>query len=400
VSKIVFTAFGTAGDILPCVPVASALRERGHDVTFLTPRWLGLYCRSAGFRTMSVGDGSERRALTDFEMYTNRFDGMASWRRSLADYLYPLVSEYYQTCLALTKRLQPDLIVTTAQGFWGSLAAVELGIPWVSLHLYPQLYEIHQRSAGRKRSSMFGGPLANWLIDQEHRLKLPASAVPALRWGISSTRTVGPHDPSVMNLGAGMKMLGFPYWDSVFPVRAELDDAISFLQAAPNFKVVVSLGSFIGLIDSDFWESIASCASHVDGRFLLVGLPDEERRTLSSSNVRCLGHVPLSSVLSDVDLFIHHGGIGSTYAGLLMGVPSLVAPHAFDQTYNARVVAKLGVGRTLPKGSAEIGEAVGSIMSDARWRDAARGLAAKLIRPEIASISIAAELLGGVEAPS
>jgi sterol 3beta-glucosyltransferase len=41
---------------------------------------------------------------------------------------------------------------------------------------------------------------------------------------------------------------------------------------------------------------------------------------------------------------VHHGGAGTTAAGLRAGVPSLIVPHMADQPYWARRVYELGVG--------------------------------------------------------
>jgi UDP:flavonoid glycosyltransferase YjiC (YdhE family) len=41
---------------------------------------------------------------------------------------------------------------------------------------------------------------------------------------------------------------------------------------------------------------------------------------------------------------VHHGGAGTTAAGIRAGVPSLVVPLGFDQPYWGWRVAELGVG--------------------------------------------------------
>ncbi len=41
---------------------------------------------------------------------------------------------------------------------------------------------------------------------------------------------------------------------------------------------------------------------------------------------------------------VHHGGAGTTYAGLFAGRPTFVVPHFFDQPYWGRRVYELGCG--------------------------------------------------------
>ena len=45
-----------------------------------------------------------------------------------------------------------------------------------------------------------------------------------------------------------------------------------------------------------------------------------------------------------VSAVVHHGGSGTTGAGLRAGAPSVLVPHLGDQPFWARRVAELGVG--------------------------------------------------------
>lgn len=391
-AKIIVAVFGTAGDVLPCVAVARKLRDRGDDVGFLTPRWAGFYPRQAGFRTITVGDGGEKRALLDRCLYTNRFGGMDSWRRSMTSYVLPLLSEYYLHCRDLIHQFGPDLIVTTAQSFWGSLAAAELNIPWVSYLLYPQLYELRIRYSRGCRH--FASPLTQWLVSQEKRIGVPNTECPIVDWAVSPHCTVGGHDPAVyQSLNPKIMSLGFAYTDDAFDSTSTLDEALTFLEGNQSGNVVVSMGSFIGLVATEVWDTMSAVAAHSERRFLFVGVARRERERLSGENVLALSHVPLSRILPHADLVIHHGGIGSTYASLNSATPSLVLPHAFDQAVNGRLVEDLGVGSKIVLGAREIGEAIETAMCCSAMASKTRSLAARLIPPEKASDAIAAYLV-------
>jgi UDP:flavonoid glycosyltransferase YjiC (YdhE family) len=54
--------------------------------------------------------------------------------------------------------------------------------------------------------------------------------------------------------------------------------------------------------------------------------------------------VPHSWLFSQVAAVVHHGGAGTTAAGLRAGVPSIVIPFFGDQPFWGQRVAKLGVG--------------------------------------------------------
>jgi sterol 3beta-glucosyltransferase len=61
-------------------------------------------------------------------------------------------------------------------------------------------------------------------------------------------------------------------------------------------------------------------------------------------NILYLESVPHSWLLPRCKSFVHHGGAGSTAAGLRAGIPGVVIPHAADQPFWGRRVHALGVG--------------------------------------------------------
>jgi UDP:flavonoid glycosyltransferase YjiC (YdhE family) len=67
-------------------------------------------------------------------------------------------------------------------------------------------------------------------------------------------------------------------------------------------------------------------------------------RLRASANVFYVDDIPHSWLFPRMAAVVHHGGAGTTAAGLRAGVPSLVAPFMLDQYSWAAHVVKLGVG--------------------------------------------------------
>jgi UDP:flavonoid glycosyltransferase YjiC (YdhE family) len=131
-SRVLFSCFGSAGDLFPLVPIARRLERDGHDVLFAVPPSLGLYLRSVRLPAFAVGDGSELAFAVDDRLVTTRFGGWSSFRRIFSRYLAPTLAadlERVESCIA---RWQPDVIVTTSYATAGRLAAGRAGIPHVS----------------------------------------------------------------------------------------------------------------------------------------------------------------------------------------------------------------------------------------------------------------------------
>jgi UDP:flavonoid glycosyltransferase YjiC (YdhE family) len=62
--------------------------------------------------------------------------------------------------------------------------------------------------------------------------------------------------------------------------------------------------------------------------------------------------IPHAWLFDRVAAVVHHGGAGTTAAGIRAGVPSIVIPFHGDQPFWARRVAELGVGpRPIPRTS-------------------------------------------------
>jgi MGT family glycosyltransferase len=62
---------------------------------------------------------------------------------------------------------------------------------------------------------------------------------------------------------------------------------------------------------------------------------------------RLLNFAPFDQLLPRTKLLFHHGGMGTTHAALLHGIPQIVVPHAADQRGQARRVAQAKVGLNL-----------------------------------------------------
>jgi UDP:flavonoid glycosyltransferase YjiC (YdhE family) len=79
---------------------------------------------------------------------------------------------------------------------------------------------------------------------------------------------------------------------------------------------------------------------------------------------------------------VHHGGAGTTAAGLRAGVPAIVCPFFGDQPYWGERVAALGAGpRPLPVGRLTVDRlsaALSHVMGSERVRGAAAVLGARL----------------------
>jgi hypothetical protein len=63
--------------------------------------------------------------------------------------------------------------------------------------------------------------------------------------------------------------------------------------------------------------------------------------------------VPLDRALSQNAVIVHHGGIGTTIQALALGRPQLILHRHMEQHFNAHMLARLGIAKSLNPGAAE-----------------------------------------------
>jgi UDP:flavonoid glycosyltransferase YjiC (YdhE family) len=103
---------------------------------------------------------------------------------------------------------------------------------------------------------------------------------------------------------------------------------------------------------------------------------------LKTSNVPATVHliasIPHSWLFPRMAAVVHHGGVGTTAAGLRAGVPSIIVPFMADQPFWGQRVADLGVGvAPIPRRhltSERLAAAITATVTDAPMRQRAAAL--------------------------
>lgn len=160
---------------------------------------------------------------------------------------------------------------------------------------------------------------------------------------------------------------------------------------------IITLGStFTG--DLGFFSWAAQAAARA-GMVPVVALgwnpiePDKKAELVAAlpKGTYLLNWVPFAHVLPHARLMIHHGGMGTTHAAVVHGIPQIVVPHAADQRVQARRVAAAKVGLNLTAHDVQQGmlrEGAIALIQDERVNARAQSLAqsmAKLGGPERAA---------------
>jgi UDP:flavonoid glycosyltransferase YjiC (YdhE family) len=98
--------------------------------------------------------------------------------------------------------------------------------------------------------------------------------------------------------------------------------------------------------------------------------------------VHIVGSVPHTWLFPRMAAVVHHGGVGTTAAGLRAGVPSIITPFFGDQLYWAHRAFELGVGpKPIPKkqlDTEKLSRAITIAVSDEAMKEKAADLGCKI----------------------
>jgi UDP:flavonoid glycosyltransferase YjiC (YdhE family) len=131
-ARIVISSHGTAGDFVPFLPLAKALKGRGHSVRVAVNETMQPLFRNAGLDVVSCGP---RFGPDEAQRFAAVFDG---WNplpdRHQLDEQINAISANYDDLLAACRGLPADLLVAVSIQYAAPLVSAALGLPWVCVY--------------------------------------------------------------------------------------------------------------------------------------------------------------------------------------------------------------------------------------------------------------------------
>jgi UDP:flavonoid glycosyltransferase YjiC (YdhE family) len=103
----------------------------------------------------------------------------------------------------------------------------------------------------------------------------------------------------------------------------------------------------MSLGDEDAFESaklFVEAVNELEIRAIIQGWEAGIKELTLTANIYAAGPLPHSWLLPHCAGLVHHGGYGTTAAGLRAGIPALIIPHIADQFYWGQTIHELGIG--------------------------------------------------------
>lgn len=394
--RVVMLTIGTRGDVQPFVALARGLSETGHPPLIVAPEVFGEFVASHGIAFAPLpGDPAEFiRNMVD---RTGTRFGLQTIREALR-WALPIAREVSAQTEAVSRGADVVLASFLAT-IAGCQAARQLDVPFISAQLFPAFtptsaFPMAALPQGRPWFNRLSYHLARAAYWNGSRV---GHRILRRRYPDIARRLYNPFEPGLRTIyGFSRHVLPPPPdWDALTQVTGywfldqtsgwtPAQDLLDFL-AAGEAPVCIGFGSMITSEAQRLSEVVIDAFRHSQRRAILLGGWGRFGASRLPEHIFATDAVPHDWLFDRVCALVHHGGAGTTGAGLRAGIPALIVPFTGDQPFWGARVAALGAGpRPIPhrKLTAEaLSAAVETMLTDQAMRERAAALG-RAIRAE------------------
>jgi vancomycin aglycone glucosyltransferase len=374
--KFVVAGYGSRGDVEPCATAALELLRRGHDVHMAVPPNMLGFIESAGLAGVAYGPDSREEMNPASDLVGNLLPKMKNPLSVVPEVVEHVAQVKVEKGATLTVLAEgADLILAgfNEQGVAANVAEY-YGIPTVALHIFPEQIW----SSG----SLF--PMMTKVAEDAQRraLGLPEATGPAPR----SLEIQAYDELCLPRLAAEWADQGSrrPFVGALTleePTDAD-EDVLSWI-AAGTPPIYFGLGSQPIPTTDDPFAMISVACAQLGERVLICSGPNDVTGSPHPDHVKVVDAVKHSAILPACRAVVHHGGAGTTAAGLRAGIPTLILWLWLDQPLWAAAVDHLKVGFGHPFSQTTVETLVADLRSvlAPRYVAAAHEVATQMTKP-------------------
>jgi sterol 3beta-glucosyltransferase len=363
--RITILAAGSRGDVQPYVALGMGLQQAGHEVrlvassdfeAFIESRGLGFF--SAGVDMRRLLQAEEARATLAAERSTLRglWQTFREWQPAI---------ERIQECMWQASQ-EAQAIVFSTLGMGAYHIAERLRLPCCWALTFPMFGRTRTRPNPLLPALPLGGgynllthifverfwqQLVGRAYNSWRQAQLDLPLIPLRRWPYTQLHgqpvpLLYSYSPAVVprppDWSEHAHVTGYWFLDHSPDWRPPAD-LLGFLESGPP-PVYVGFGS-MNTRDPEGTSRIVLDALKRSGQRGVIAMGWGGLSQLAlPDQVLVVESVPHDWLFPRMAAVVHHGGAGTTGAGLRSGVPTIVIPFAGDQPFWARRVKALGVG--------------------------------------------------------
>jgi UDP:flavonoid glycosyltransferase YjiC (YdhE family) len=397
--KVLLAAYGSRGDVEPFAAVGRELLRRGHDACLAVPPHMCGFVESAGLEAVAYGPEP-----AGFQPDTLKFFGLCPPLQGNGGFIRNTNSQnplgamlevvehvgraWTEWGTALTTLAKGADLILTSKSEQGLVANVAeyYDIPMATLHFFP---------GGQPRPAGVIGDIIKDAEDGQRRaLGLPEAT------GSFESLEIHAYDELCFPEVATEWAKRGGRWPFVGALTLELptdaDDEVLSWIAAGTPPIYFGFGSNVRVPSpAETVAAISAACAQLGERALICSLSSDFAGIPHFDNVKVVDAVNHSAIFPACRAVVHHGGAGTTAAGMRAGIPTLILWFWIeDQPMWAAAVERLEVGC----GRAYSDSTVASLVADLRailtpqCVTRAREVAAQMTTPAESAAS-AADLL-------
>jgi sterol 3beta-glucosyltransferase len=346
--RITIPTIGSRGDVQPYIALAQGLIRSGHRVTLASHPMMRGLAESYGVAFAPIGPDinlAEEVAVIRHSA-RNPILGLIQGMR----FGFEILERSHDDILTLCK--ETDLVVVPTAIAAGKNEAELLQLPYLSINLMPWAipWDDPERAIYKRVAYGVMDKLIHLITTLPlNRIRKRQGLPPVGQEGFTSTHLdLVPISPVIYPPNplweSHHKVVG--YWFTEAPSDWEPStDLLSFLEEGGP-PVLISLGA-MSWGDDDALESanlFVDAIQEAGIRAIIQGWEAGIKLLRLPPNIKAAASLPHSWLLPQCTGIVHHGGYGTTAAGLRAGIPALVIPHIADQFYWGKRISGLGVG--------------------------------------------------------
>jgi len=401
--RIIIIAPGSRGDIQPYIALGLGLKSSGHEVRIVTTRDHASLVTAHGLELWSADvdvQGAIQQAEASSSLESGKLFRSFRLLSKLASSAALLVAQK-----AWDASHGADKILAGFGGlFVGGAISEKLRIPLIQAYNVPIT-----------PTREFSGALTPWLQFWPkgffHRLghrvtrqsiwltaRLSGNNARRSVFGLRSAPLLGPFHKA--GLGGGTILYGFS--ESVIQKPLDWGGNISvtgfwFLDPSQHWTPPPQLASFLENDPKPIYIGFGSMSSRdpkKTAQLVLEAIHKAGQRAVVHAGWGGLGKenlgpdvfvvesIPHAWLFDRVAAVVHHGGAGTTAAGIRAGVPSIVVPFHGDQPFWGQLVFQLGLGpHPVPRRdltAERLAHAIEAALTNREYRDKAAALSAQI----------------------
>lgn len=367
--KILIATYGSRGDVQPYIALGKKLQAAGHQVILGTSERFRGFVEGHGLEYAYMGDGLLAIIDTDqgrdlLENATNIFNAVIQ-NIKLMKQLKPLQIAVMRDTWDIAKKVKPDFILYHPKTSAAVHIAEKLGIGCALATPLPMFVPTSERPFFVLPNLKMGG----WYNRLSYKIIAVLTKIFLGKYIKDFRKGLGLMPLKKFDFlkkanGEDIVIL-HAFSKAVHPRPTDWPDSAYitgywFLEREKDWVPPKSLQTFLEAGDPPVYVGFGSMAGHKPQWLAKVVIEALQLAGVRGIIATCWGGMVVSESLPDsilkidgaphdwlfprVSVVVHHGGAGTTAAGLRAGKPSIIIPFFADQPYWGQQIQLLGVG--------------------------------------------------------